>query len=139
MASRKAMSEKFVKNAIIKWLQKQNYAWALDAKELREHGVDIKVRHKNVKRFYYVETKGDSTPSGMESNFLKALGQIITRMKSKARDHYAIGFPSSYKKIVTKRVPYNACRKLDLKFLFVDEKGNVEKITSVELKKMQKK
>lgn len=144
MAKKKILSEIKVKQAIIKWLSRQGYNRYLKAKEIGEHGLDIKVRHYRYPRYFLVELKGDPDPrthkspaSAMEVNFNYVLGQIVTRMAYKAKYKYGIGLPMSYEKKVMKRLPWQACKKLNLSILLVDKNEKVKQITWKELKKNQ--
>lgn len=141
----KALDEKFVRRAVIKWLSRQGYDRHLREKETSEHGVDISVRHNKYVRYFFVEIKGDANPrsykfpeSGKEVNFVYALGQILSRMKGKARNKYAVGFPQSYRSKVLKRLPWIVCKKLNLNVLLVSENGKVENIDWKTLRKAQK-
>ena len=75
--AKKALTERDVRRAIIIWLGRQGYNTNLKEKETHEHGVDIKVKHKNYGKYYLVEVKGDRW---VEVNFIQALGQIVSRM-----------------------------------------------------------
>lgn len=142
------LKELFVQDAIIKHLHKQGYKKA-EAKGLREHGVDIKVRHQDYGRYYLVEVKGDpsrtvKSPEGSRNSCMNsAIGQIITRMHTngrrayKYRYKYGIGFPSSYKNRLLKKMPYDVCDKLNLNVFFVSPKGFVEEYNYKQLKSMQ--
>jgi len=137
----KYLNERFVKNSIIKWLSRKGYNLRLQAKETKEHGIDIKVRHNKYGRYFIVEVKGDPNPdsykwvrSGRETAFNYVLGQIITRMKHKAKYWYAIGLPYTYRDKILRRLPREVCKKLRLKVLLVDKQGKVEEINWKNLK-----
>jgi len=55
----KPLSEKFVKQSIIKWLFRKGWGRNLEVGELRDRGVDIRVRHNNYARYFLIETKGE--------------------------------------------------------------------------------
>lgn len=142
--AKKIFSERKVKQAIIKWLSRIGYNRYLKAKEVGEHGVDIKVRHYRYPRYFLVELKGEPDPrthkspaSAREVNFNYVLGQIVTRMRYKAKYKYGIGLPVSYEKKVMKRLPWQVCKKLNLSVLLVKEDEKVKQITWKELKKSQ--
>lgn len=134
----KLLSEKFVQDAIIEYLFRKGWSRNLRAKGLKEHGVDIKVRNNKYARYWLIEVKGDASAkakyprSHIEVNFNLALGQIITRMHSdgargyKYRYKYGVGFPTSFKSVVIRRLPYDVCDKLNLHVFFVDSSGKVE-------------
>ena len=141
----KTITEKFVRKAIIDWLSKQGYNRYLKEKQSDEHGVDISVRHWKYARYYLVEAKGDADPktvkfprSRQEVSFMIAVGQIVTRMKTKARYNYAIAFPYSYG-FVLRRVPWLFCKKNNLKILLVSLDKKVKQYSWQDLEKIQKK
>jgi len=147
----KLLTEKFVQDSIIEYLYKNGWSKKMRAKGLKEHGVDIKVQNDKVSRYWLIEVKGDASPkakyprSHREVNFNLAIGQIITRMHTtggrayKYRYKYGIGYPSTFKDIVTRRLPYDVCDKLNLYIFFADAKGNVEMLDWKKLKKLQQK
>ena len=145
----KLLTENFVQEKIIEYLQGQGWSKSLTAKGLKEHGVDIKVRNNKFSRYWLIEVKGDASPkakyprSHREVNFNLALGQIITRMQSngargyKYRYKYGVGYPASFRFIVVRRLPFDVCDKLNLYLFFVSEDGSVEEINWRQLKKFQ--
>src|SRR3989338_1668522 len=78
----KLLKEQFVQDCISNYLSKLGYH-KQEPKGLREHGVDIKVKHKNFGRYYLVEVKGDpgkdvKSPGGSRNSCMNsAIGQII--------------------------------------------------------------
>jgi hypothetical protein len=132
------LTEDFVQGKIVDYLKSQGWSTSLRAKNLKEHGVDIKVRNDKFSRYWLIEVKGDASPtakypkSHREVNFNLALGQIITRMQTsgarayKYRYKYGVGYPSSFKEIVLRRLAYDVCDKLNLYIFFVSEVGEVE-------------
>ena len=92
----KPLSEKFVKQSIIRWLFRNGWGRNLEVGELRDQGVDIRVKNNKVSRFFLIETKGEGkTRQVSESTFVHSLGQIITRMKTggTTRYYYGLGLP----------------------------------------------
>lgn len=137
----KYIDEKFVKYSIIRWLSRKGYNLRLNTKETHEHGIDIKVRHNKYPRYFIVEVKGDSNPhsckhigSVREVYFNYVLGQIVSRMRYKAKYWYAIGLPYTFKEKILKRLPREVCKKLRLKVLLVNKEGKIEEITWKNLK-----
>lgn len=141
------LTEPFVKSSIEKYLSKD---WKFEPTRLREHGVDIKAKHKKCGWYWLIETKGDpgskvKTPSGSRNVDLKtAIGQIISRMHTNRKQRlykygyrYGLGFPISYKKIALRDIPYDVCDKLNLYLFFVDDKGRVEVYDWKKVKKIQ--
>lgn len=140
---KKILSEKDVRKAVIAWLSRRGYNRYLKEAQTDEHGVDIRVRHWRYPVYYLVEAKGDADPkrvkhprSKRELSFISALGQITTRMNTKARYHYAIAFPHTYG-FVLKRVPWLLAKKLNLKILFVNPEGKIKDYDWKVLKKEQ--
>lgn len=146
------MDESFVEKKI-KIFLKEKYNFIDDGKnkELWEHGVDIKMKHKNYGQYFLVECKGEPGARGpvktfcgsVSSSINSALGQIISRMHTSRRSryggyNYAIGFPYSFKSKAIKRVPYYVCKSLRLRLLFINKIGEVDEIRWSELKKIQR-
>lgn len=147
----KLLSEDFVQEQIIKYLNENGWSKSLKSKTLKEHGVDIKVRNDKFSRYWLIECKGDASPtakyprSHREVHFNLALGQIITRMQTngarayKYRYKYGVGYPASFKDMIVRRLPFDVCDKLNLHVFLVDEEGNVEILGWRDLKKAQSK
>lgn len=140
----KTLDEKFIRRSIIEWLGRQGFDRRLREKGTEEHGIDISVRHRNYPVYYFVEAKGEPDPkkvkhprSRIEVSFLQALGQIVTRIKSKAHNKYAIGFPDSFANTVLRRIPWLVCKKLNLNILLVSKSRKVTPYTWKELKRGQ--
>lgn len=145
----KLLKEDFVQERIIDYLANNGWSKRLKAKGLKEHGVDIKVKNDKVARYFLVECKGDASPkakyprSHREVHFNLALGQIITRMKTggargyKYRYKYGVGYPTAFKELVARWVPYDVCDKLNLYIFLVDEAGEVEMLGWRDIKKLQ--
>jgi len=138
------LDEKFVRRAVVNWLSRQGYNRYLQEKETAEHGVDIKVRHYKYPRYFLIEVKGEPNAktnkyvsSAREVQFVYALGQIISRMCYKAKYWYAVAFPESFEDKVTRRLPWQVCKKLRLKALIVHSSGKVREVTWKELKTKQ--
>jgi len=136
----KPLSEKFVKQSIIKWLFRNGWGRNLEVGELRDKGVDIKVRNNKFSRYFLIETKGESKiRQGQEVAFVYSLGQIITRMKAggSTRYYYGLGLPESSAKIAVRRIPWQVAKKLLLYIFSVDKTGKVKQYSWQELKKVQ--
>ena len=141
----KTISEKFVKQAIIKWLFRNGWGRNLQAGELHDKGVDIKVRHNNYARYFVIEVKGEGTAnsrsrnSQKETHFVYGLGQLVTRMKTgNARYYYGLGLPESSAKIAIRRLPWQVAKKLLIFVFSVDVLGKVKQCTWQNLRKFQK-
>lgn len=135
---KKLISEKFVKQAIIKWLFRNGWGRNLEAGELRDKGVDIKVRNNKFPRYFMIETKGESKiRQGQEVAFVYSLGQIITRMKTSGstRYYYALGLPESSAKIAIRRIPWQVAKKLLLYIFSVSTNGKVRQYNWKDLKR----
>ncbi len=134
------MSEDFVKTAIIKWLSRNSWGTNLQFGGLREHGVDIKVRHNLYSRYFFIECKGQGIGRGSsEVSFVYSLGQIISRMKTggTTRYYYGLGLPEKSAKIALRRLPWQVAKKLLLYVFSVNQSGDVQRYSWVELKKNQ--
>lgn len=133
------VSEKFVKQSVIKWLFKNGWGRNLQVGELRDRGVDIRVRHNDYARYFLIETKGEGKiRQADEVAFVYSLGQIITRMKAgRARYYYGLGLPEVSAKIAIRRVPWQVAKKLLLYIFSVDKSGKVKQYSWQDLKKIQ--
>lgn len=136
---KKKISEKYVKQAIIKWLFRNSWGRNLNVGELRDKGVDIKVRHNNYSRYFLIEVKGEGKiRQADEVAFVYSLGQIITRMKTgNSRYYYGLGLPEVSARIAMRRLPWQVAKKLLLYVFSVDKKGKVSRFSWIELKKAQ--
>jgi hypothetical protein len=139
--ARRLLGEKIVRRAVIKYLGRKGYARGLEPKETQEHGVDIKVCHNKYPRYFYVEVKGESDAKSARAShevyFLTALGQILTRMKSKSAYKYGLGFPQAIADKAVRRIPWHIAKKLRLHIFSVDDMEKVSRLTWKELKKTQ--
>jgi len=140
----KPISEEFVKRAMIKWLTRNEWGTNLEFGDLRDKGIDIRVRHNRYSRYFLVETKGEGTTkwwrSSNETNFVYGLGQLITRMKTGAtRYYYGLALPESTAKIAVCRVPWQAAKKLLIYVFSITRDEKVKQYTWQDLKKIQNK
>lgn len=142
MTKGELLSEEFVKRKIIQWLSANDWGKYLKYGDLREKGVDIRVRHNKFSRYFLIEAKGESKiRQGQEVAFVYSLGQIISRMNTsgKTRYYYGIGLPESAAKIALRRLPWQVALKLLLFVFSVDKDGVVTRYSWKELKKLQQK
>lgn len=147
----KLLTEKFVRDSIVEFLFRKGWGRNLRIRCKRERGVDIKVRNNKFPRYWLIEVKGDASKkakypsSHREVNFNLALGQIMTRMHSigkrgyKYRYKYGVGFPSSFKSLVLRRLPYDICDKLNLYVFLVNKEGKVSLYDWEKIKNFQKR
>ena len=138
---KKLTSEKFVKQSIIRWLFRNGWGRNLEVGELRDKGVDIRVRNNKFSRYFLIETKGESKiRQGQEVAFVYSLGQIITRMKigGSTRYYYGLGLPESGAKIAVRRLPWQVAKKLLLYVFSVDKNGKIKLYSWKELQAVQK-
>jgi hypothetical protein len=138
----KVVSERFVRRAIITYLARKGWDRGLREKETAEHGVDIKVRHNKYARYFFIETKGESSSKSAKSvrevAFVYSLGQIITRMKAgSARYYYGIGLPELAANIALRRIPWQVAKKLLLYVFSVSNSGKVRQYSWKELRRIQ--
>jgi hypothetical protein len=133
----KAITENFVKDCMLKWLSANGWGY-FQFGDLHDKGVDIKAKHHQYGRYFFIETKGDKHH---EVNFVYSLGQIVSRMKAggTTRNYYGLGLPSACAKIASRRLPWQVAKKLLLSVFSVGPDGNVEQITWQDLKKTQTK
>ncbi|MFH1454865.1 MAG: hypothetical protein ABIF22_00880 [bacterium] len=144
------IDEPFVETKVKKFLEEENFFDNNEKKELWEHGVDIKMKHKDCGWYYLVECKGEPGARGpvksfggsMSSSINSSIGQIISRMHTHRRSRYGgynfgIAFPVSFRDKVLKRVPHYVCKMIRLCIFIVDRGGKVEKINWSKLKKIQ--
>lgn len=133
------VNEKFVKQSVIKWLFRNGWGRNLEVGELRDRGVDIRVRHNDYARYFLIETKGEGKiRQADEVAFVYSLGQIITRMKAgRARYYYGLGLPEVSAKIAIRRTPWQVAKKLLLYIFSVDKSGKVKQYSWQDLKKIQ--
>ena len=148
----KFLSENQVKKAIIIYLEKKSYMRNKDIKPLHSPGADIEVYHKGYSRKYIIEAKGDSKSKNArsirDSNFVHAIGQIMTRIIPDAGYMYAIALPASYSNLVfSDRLGWKTMQKMKnligkkgpsgLHFLLVYPNRRVKKITYKAVKNAQ--
>jgi hypothetical protein len=138
----KLISEKFVRRAIRDWLFRNGWGRNYVEKETHEQGVDIKVCHNKYPRYFFIETKGESTAKSAKSQketvFVYSLGQIVTRMRAgSARYYYGLGLPTSSAVIAIRRIPWQVSKKLLLYIFSVDNAGRVRRYDWQDLKMIQ--
>src|SRR3990167_5209831 len=80
------LTERDVQVAILKYLYKTGWGTRPHIKHTNEKCVDIVVQNDAVpQRRFFIETKGESSTKSKysmhETNFVYALGQLMTRMK----------------------------------------------------------
>lgn len=131
------LGEEFVKHSIIKWLSATGWGH-FKYGQLHEKGADIIARHTRYARYFVIETKGQSTiRQGDEVAFIYSLGQIITRMNTRAQYYYGIGLPETAARIARRRIPWQVAQKLKLHVLAVDHEGKVTDATWKDLKNVK--
>lgn len=140
----KPILEEFVKRAAIKWLTRNEWGTNLEFGDLRDKGIDIKVRHNRYSRYFLIETKGEgiskSWRSQNETNFVYGLGQLVTRMNtSGARYYYGLAFPEAMAKIAVRRIPWQIAKKLLLFIFSITKDEKVKQYAWQDLKKIQTK
>jgi len=142
------IKEKFVEKAILDHLAKKGWDYNVKTKGLHEKGCDIIVtdsRNKNKARRFYIEVKGKSyaefSRAVNETNWLYALGQIVTRMSVIAKHayKYGLGLPEVSAKAALRRIPWQVARHLCLYIFSVDDKGKVTEYSPKDFKKFNKK
>jgi hypothetical protein len=141
----KIINEKFVEASTLKHLKKKGWDYNIKVKGLHEHGCDIVVtdsRNKNKARRFYIECKGKSYAKSAraiaDTNFLFALGQLVTRMTVIARHAYKYGLalPEESAKKAVRRIPWQVARHLCLYVFSVDDRGIVTEYSPKDFKRM---
>jgi len=144
----KLLTEPFIQKSVINYLSEKGFNKPIKPTGLREHGVDIKVKHKTCGWYFLVECKGDpsenvKSPEGSRNSCMNsALGQIITRMHTDRKSvyggyNYGIAFPHSFKKRVLGKIPYYVCNRLRLSIFLVNPNGEVEEYNHRKIKAIQ--
>jgi len=138
----KVLSERDVRRAIRVYLSRHGWSRNCQEKETHETGVDLKVRHNDYPRYFFIETKGESSAksarSMSETAFVYSLGQIVTRMNvGKARYYYGLGLPVSSARIAVRRIPWQVAKKLLLYVFSVDSNEKVKMYSWKEMKAVQ--
>lgn len=147
------INEQFVVKKVIEFMiNKENGNWheeKVEASELHQHGVDIKlVGGKRNSEYFYIECKGKSYAKSAKSInrevWLNALGQIITRMDVKRysiskKDGSIAGINHAYKyglglcwesaQVALRRIPKEAAEVLCLHIFSVNDDGVVKYFT----------
>ena len=140
------ITEKFVEECILKHLDQKGWNYNIKTKGLHEHGCDIIVTdavNKNKARRFYIECKGKSDAKSSkaiaDTNFLSALGQVVTRMKVIAKHayKYGLGLPENSAQKALRRIPWQAARHLCLYIFSVDDKGVVTEYSPRDFKNIK--
>ena len=139
------LTERQVQLAILAFLYKDGWGTRLHAKHVNEKGVDIVVQNDKVtQRRFFIETKGESSAkskySMAETNFVYALGQLVTRMKvvdARYTYNYGLGLPEKSVIIALRRVPWQFAKKLSLYIFSVSRDRKVIKYSSRDMRKIQ--
>ena len=148
----KLLKEEFIQDKVVQYLETLGYDKNQNTKELWEHGVDIKVRHRGFSRYWLIEVKGDpgknvKSPGGSRSSSLNsAVGQIVSRMHTNRKDRnykygykYGVAFPESFREMVLRKIPYDVCFKLNIYLFFVNALGQVDMYDWKKVKVLQVK
>jgi len=136
------ISETDVRTAVALWLRRHGFG-ILDPKEKHQKGADIRARHVDYARYFIVEVKGDPTKKAKQPDgsryvdFMTAIGQIVTRMKTRAFYYYGLAFPKSYEKQVRK-LPWRFCKKNRISVFLVDGDRRVDHLRWKDLKDLDK-
>jgi hypothetical protein len=142
------LTEEMVQESIRAYLLKEGWNYNFIGKKLHEQGVDIVVRDGNNKhkaRYLFIECKGKSTAisarSIAETNFLFALGQLITRMRVIAKNAYlyGLGLPEESAMKALRRIPWQVAKHLSLRLFSVSDEGVVIAYTPKDFKRHQSK
>lgn len=143
----KPLTERDVQIAVLDYLYKDGWGTRPHVKHTNEKGVDIVVQNDAVpQRRFFIETKGESSAKSKysmhETNFVYALGQLMTRMKvveARYTYNYGLGLPERSAKIALRRIPWQLAQKLCIYIFSVDRDKNVIKYSSADMRKAQGK
>ena len=150
---RKILSETFIQNAIVEYLNQKGWSKSLNKANLWEQGVDIKVRNNKYGRYWLIEVKGDpsekvKSPAGSRSSsFNSAIGQIITRMHNHRTSKYigcehgykyGVAFSTYFRDMIIRKLPFWVMRRLCLYVFFVEEEGNKARVEEINWQKMKR-
>ncbi len=130
------LSEDFVKNAVVKWLNKQDYV-VTRLRTLSQHGADIVAKKRRSGNYFIVEAKGEpqTNPQKMRyPTFLSGLGEIFQRVKHERHYRYALALPETFEGLITRNVPWVGAKKLGLELLLVDRRSGVRRVTWSDLR-----
>jgi hypothetical protein len=141
------LTERDVQLAILKQLYKDGWGTHPHIKHTNEKGVDIIVQNDAVpQRRFFIETKGESGTkskySMAETNFVYAIGQLITRMKvvdARYTYNYGLGLPEKSAKIALRRIPWQLAQKLCIYIFSVARDRKVIRYSSKDMRKIQEK
>ncbi len=143
----RSLTERDVQVSILKYLYKDGWGTRPHIKHTNEKGVDIVVQNDAVpQRRFFIETKGESSTKSKysmhETNFVYALGQLMTRMKvvdARYTYNYGLGLPERSAKIALRRIPWQLSQKLCIYIFSVDRNKNVTKHSCADMRKAQVK
>jgi hypothetical protein len=144
---RRTLAERDVQVAVLKYLYKDGWGTRPHIKHTNEKGVDIVVQNDAVpQRRFFIETKGESGTKSKysmhETNFVYALGQLMTRMKvvdARYTYNYGLGLPEKSAKIAIRRIPWQLAHKLCIYIFSVDRNRKVIRYSSKDMRKFQQK
>ncbi len=132
------LSEEFVKNAVVQWLNEEDYA-IKRLRTLSQHGPDVVAKKRRSNNYFIVEVKGEppTNPNKMRyPTFLSGLGEIFQRVKHERHYRYALAVPQTFENLIVRHVPWAAAKKLGLEFLIVDAESNVRRLTWSDLPRL---
>lgn len=140
------ISERDVQVAVLDYLYKDGWGTRPHIKHTNEKGVDITVQNDAVpQRRFFIETKGESKAkskySQAETNFVYALGQLMTRIKvvdARYAYNYGLGLPERSAKIALRRLPWQLAQKLCIYIFSVDRSRKVTRHSSANMRKIQR-
>ena len=141
------LTERNVQVSVLKYLYKDGWGTRPHVKHTNEKGVDIVVQNDAVpQRRFFIETKGESSAkskySQAETNFVYALGQLMTRMKvvdARYTYNYGLGLPGKSAKIALRRIPWQLAQKLCIYVFSVNKHRVVNKYSCADMRKTQAK
>ena len=122
----RTISEDKVIGAVLNWAYRNHYGLKPKIKHGHKKGVDLELNHEKTRHKYYIECKGGSYH---EVNFIKSLGQIITRMNRKPLGvNYGIALPAKAAEIARRRIPRSFASRNKLTIFSVSNSGTVKRL-----------
>ena len=147
MKTEKMLDESSVVKYVQKYIAKRGWDYNVKIKGLHEKGCDIiatNSHNKNKATRLFIECKGKSYAKSAraiaDTNFLFALGQLITRMKVIARHayKYGLGLHEESARKALRRIPWQAAKHLCLYVYSIDDNGKVKEYSPKDFKRFQK-
>ncbi len=126
-----ALSEDFVKNAVVRWLNEHDYI-IRRLRTLSQHGPDIVAKKRRSGNYIIIEAKGEPQTNPVKMRYptlLSGLGEILQRVSHERHYRYALAVPGTFNDLLKRKVPWAAAKKLGVEFLLINGRGEVRRVT----------